>query len=79
MTAVPMARGFGRAVRCVRVGRRMSQSQLAEAVGTQRPLVSRIERGCHAPTLYTMARYADALGVPLGNLLGVAAAFGRAS
>lgn len=47
----------------------LSQSQVAERMGTQAPAVARLERalatGKHSPSLNTLRKYADACGKKL--------------
>ncbi len=45
--------------------REMTQEDLARAVGTSVPTVSRIESGQHATTVQTLKRFAEALGLEL--------------
>lgn len=42
-----------------------SQSQLAEAIGSRQPVISRLERGEGNPSLQTLQRIAKALGLSL--------------
>lgn len=48
----------------------MSQTELAEAAGVRRALVSDIERSVANPTLESLSRIAKALGVEPADLLG---------
>jgi len=48
---------------------RLSQEDFADRVGLDRTYVSGIERGTRNPTLATMKRLAEGLGVPLETLL----------
>ena len=43
----------------------LTQSTVARRMGVPQPVVSRLELGSHSPTLTTLARYADAIGVRL--------------
>lgn len=54
---------FGRAVRRFRATVELSQEGLAAASGLDRTYVSSLERGRRNPTLSTVFRLADALGV----------------
>lgn len=45
--------------------RELTQEDLARAVGTSVPSVSRIESGQHATTVQTLKRFAEALGLEL--------------
>ena len=46
-----------------------TQQQLATRAGVNVRTVTRIERGMAAPNMGTLARIADALGVPLATLV----------
>lgn len=48
-----------------REARGMTQRQLAEATGTSRSVISRLESGRHSPTVDTLAVIANALGYRL--------------
>jgi ribosome-binding protein aMBF1 (putative translation factor) len=48
-----------------RLKRGWSQSELAEAIGSRQPVISRLERGESNPSLQTLSRIAKALGVSL--------------
>jgi ribosome-binding protein aMBF1 (putative translation factor) len=52
-------------VREAREAKGLSQSQLAERMGTQQSVVARLEAGGITPTLPTLKRVADALGTKL--------------
>ena len=60
---------LGRRVRALRVERGLSQSTLAAQIGTPQPKLSRIELGKTDVQLSTIKKLADALGVPLKDLL----------
>ncbi len=49
----------------------LTQAQLANRSGIQRPIISRIERGIHEPTFTTLIRLASALGCELYEILCV--------
>ncbi len=55
-------------MRTLRLRRRLSQAQLAEAIGTQQPHVARIEGGQADLRLETCRRIAEVLGVDLNTL-----------
>ena len=61
---------LGRKVKDLRRSRTMSQTDLAEAAGVRRALVSDIERSVANPTLESLCRIAAALGVEPADLLG---------
>lgn len=48
-----------------RLRKGLTQSQLAEKVGTRQPVISRLERGEGNPSLETLQRIAGALNVSL--------------
>lgn len=52
-------------VRKAREAKGLSQSQLAERMGTQQSVIARLEGGGITPTLPTLKRIADALGTKL--------------
>jgi transcriptional regulator with XRE-family HTH domain len=56
-------------LRRLRIARRLSLSELARATGTSKATLSGIERGGANPTVDTLRRLADALQVPLPELL----------
>ncbi len=55
----------GLEVRARREGAGLSQRQLAEMVGIRQPNIARLEAGDVLPTLGTLDRIADALGLAL--------------
>lgn len=61
---------LGRKVKDLRRSLTMSQTELAEAAGVRRALVSDIERSVANPTLESLSRIAKALGVEPADLLG---------
>lgn len=48
-----------------RLKRGWSQTELAEAIGSRQPVISRLERGEGNPSLQTLRRIADALNLSL--------------
>ena len=48
-----------------RVKRGWSQTELAEAIGSRQPVISRLERGDSNPSLQTLSRIAKALDLSL--------------
>lgn len=67
----PIGALVGARIRNRREAAGMTQAQVADASGIQRPIVARIERGTHAPSLYTVMRIASALGARPSTLLEV--------
>lgn len=47
----------------------MTQQELAQKIGVKRAVISKYESGSIEPSLTQLQKIADALGVPLGNLL----------
>ncbi|MEH2670912.1 MULTISPECIES: helix-turn-helix domain-containing protein [Bradyrhizobium] len=61
---------LGRSVKDLRRSLKMTQSDLAEAAGIRRALVSDVERKKANPTLESLCRIATALGIEPADLLG---------
>ena len=55
----------GRMIRQLREARNLSQRELAERMGTTQSVVGRLEAGGSRPTLLTLERVAQALGLRL--------------
>jgi DNA-binding XRE family transcriptional regulator len=64
-----LAAAFGKRLRALRLERRLTQEQLAEAAAVHPTYISNVERGYSAPTLYTLLRLAEALEVLPGQLV----------
>ncbi|MEU7400025.1 helix-turn-helix transcriptional regulator [Streptomyces sp. NPDC044948] len=62
-------RQIGDRIRAVRTERKLSQEKLAEAVDLDRKTVNRIEQGTHATLIDHLLLIADALDVPLADLV----------
>ena len=60
----------GSRVRSFRIAKKMTQAQLASACGMDRPNISRLESGKHAPNMTTVQKVAAALGVSISKLMG---------
>src|SRR6201994_420367 len=75
------ADGIGRLVRLGRAKRGMSRRQLAQESGTSERYLAQIESGAGNPSVLVMRAVADALEIPLFELLpqtgGVAAPYAR--
>lgn len=56
---------LAREIRALREARGLSQRELAEQVGTTQSAIARLEGGNVSPSLATLDRIADALGVEL--------------
>jgi transcriptional regulator with XRE-family HTH domain len=56
---------YGRAIREVRLAAGLSQERLALEAGVDRTFVSGIERGEKNPSLATLLKLADKIGVPV--------------
>ena len=59
---------FGRRIRSLRLGKQMTQEQLAEAADMSVDFLSLIERGRNAPSFAKIERLAEALDVSLSEL-----------
>lgn len=61
---------MGRRINSIRTSRHMTQQELANASGLDRTYISMVERGKQNLTIGAVLRIADALGVPIGHLIG---------
>lgn len=59
----------GRSVKARRLALGLTQSRVAQLVGTNRPLVARVEAGRHELSLGTLIRYARALQCQASDIL----------
>ena len=60
---------FGKRVKEIRLGKRMSQGDVAKILKVHPTYISGIERGLRNPSLITMEKVAKALGVKIEDLL----------
>jgi len=58
----------GAAIRHLRAGQGIAQERLAALAGVDRAFFGKLERGESNPSVETLAKVADALGVPLDVL-----------
>lgn len=65
----PMGSLVGPRIRERRTDREMSQAELADATGINRPNISRLERGCNSPSLGVLDRLATALDTTIMDLV----------
>jgi len=65
-----IATNLGNNVRQLREARRMSQEQMSQLAGIPRPTWSNLESGSSNPTLTVLVKVANALQVPLEELIG---------
>lgn len=63
-------RAIGDNLRAARLDARLTQEKLAELAGMDRQAVNRIEQGHQSPIVDNLIRIADALHVPLADLVG---------
>lgn len=63
------AQRIGRRLKHLRGGLGVTASELAARSGIRRPNISRLESGKHTPNLETLERLANALGVPVAELV----------
>lgn len=68
-TNVPSSVGIGERVRSARLSLGLSQAQMAENCGLSVPYISRIEQGKGNPTIAALGALAEALSVPLVELV----------
>jgi transcriptional regulator with XRE-family HTH domain len=64
-----IGRAFGAAMRKARLGKHMSQMGLHMATGLDRTFISDLERGIQVPSLDTVFRVAEGLGVSAWSLV----------
>lgn len=62
---------YGKRIKALRMERGFSQQALADAAGTAKGTIQQYEAGKRQPRLEQLGRIADALGVPISDLLGV--------
>jgi len=65
-----MSGTFGSRLKALRKERGLSQTALADLLGSSKQVVSRYETGQRVPKVDTVLHYASALGVPLSVLAG---------
>jgi len=68
LSTEPLAKRIGAAVRSLRRERKLSQRQLATAMGTVRSHISKVERGLLVPSFQTLERATSALGIDIADL-----------
>jgi len=64
-----VAAAFGRRLRSLRADKELTQEALAHAAGLHPTYISNCERGYSSPTLETILKLAQALGVRPGELV----------
>jgi transcriptional regulator with XRE-family HTH domain len=62
---------FGRRLHELRIARNLTQDELAERCGSNRPFISNLERGVKVPSLTMVLRLAEALGCRVYELVEV--------
>lgn len=60
---------LGQRIRRLRVAAGMTQAELARRTGIHRPNIARVEAGRHTPSLETLGRLADAMGIAPSKVL----------
>ena len=60
---------LGKNLRRLRLEKKLGQEKFALEYGFDRTYISGIERGVRNPTIVIVQKLADALGVPIGELL----------
>lgn len=64
-----ISKKFGENLKKIRLEKKMSQGDICRALGVDRAYISNLESGKRNPTLSTIKRIADALGVSVDSLL----------
>lgn len=60
---------IGRRMRTLRIARKLTQAQVAEAAGIETSFYGQVERGANTPSVKTLLAVARALKVPPAHLL----------
>ena len=60
---------FGRNLKAARLAAGLSQQSLAALTGLPQPYISLLERGLENPTLETVAKFAEAVGISVQDSL----------
>lgn len=68
-SVITRRRAVGNRIREARLYANLTQERVALVTGIDRPSIVRIEQGQQSPTLDTLFRIADAIGVPLADLV----------
>ena len=61
---------LGERLKSLRVGRKLSQQQVADMIGCPQTSVHRYENGSYTPTVETLIWYADYFNVSLDYIFG---------
>lgn len=75
--SVEAAKAIGAALRASRNALGMSQRDVADKLGTHRPIVGRVERGVHPQDLTRLARHMHVARMPMKSLLTIISAMER--
>ena len=62
-------RVIGDRIRAARLHANLTQEKLAELAGMDRQTINRVEQGHQSPIVDNLIRIADAIGVPLSDLV----------
>lgn len=62
---------LGKRIRELRLAAGLTQAEVARRTGIHRPNIARVEAGRHTPSLETLTRLAQAIGVPTTRVLDV--------
>ncbi|MGQ0828925.1 MAG: helix-turn-helix domain-containing protein [Bacteroidota bacterium] len=71
MTDEKYLKALGERIVDLRKAKGMTQTDLAEKIGVKFPMVGRIERGAVNPTINTLRKFANALGVSVSELINI--------
>jgi len=67
---VTIEKAFGMALKKIRQEKGLSQEAMAASSGLHRTYISLLERGIKSPSLTTLDRLSQALGISLGQFIG---------
>ena len=62
---IDLSHSIGKMITDARIAKKMTQSTLAQLVGTQQPSIARLEKGGYLPSLGFLERIAEAFGTQL--------------
>lgn len=71
MNKQELLKNFGQEIQKLRVAKGLSQEKLAHEIGVHRTYIGFIERGERNPTLYTIFKIAQVLGLKLKDLFNI--------
>ncbi|MEU2340003.1 helix-turn-helix transcriptional regulator [Streptomyces sp. NPDC013172] len=66
---LPRRRAIGEKIRVAREAAKLTQEEVANRIGLDRPSIVLIEAGTRNATINTLLRISDVIGVPLAELV----------